>query len=505
MPSSSTQNRALVTVSIMLATIMQTLDTTIANVALPHMQGSLSAAQDQIAWVLTSYIAAAAIVTPLTGWITQRFGRRMVLLVSIAGFTVASMFCGVATSLGEMVVFRVAQGIMGAALVPLSQAVLLDINPPEKHGSAMAMWGSGIMVAPILGPALGGWLTDSYDWRWVFYINVPIGILAFLGVLAFVADTRRDRSAPFDMFGFAFLGLAVGALQICLDRGEQKDWFGSPEIVLEALLAIIGLWVFTVHTLTARRPFLNPALLRDRNFVAGTVLMFLSGAVMYGVLALLPPMLSLLDYPVVTTGLMLAPRGITTMIFMMIVGRLIGRIDIRLILLCGLVLTGISLWEMTGYSPTMDWRPVVIAGFVQGAGLGFIFVPLSTAAFSTLPAALRTEGSSVFSLLRNMGGSIGISVAETLFDRGVQVSHADLSQDVSPYNPALHGPAMQNFWSLNSSSGLSALDQLVNFQAAMIAYVDLFKLMMIVCFLAIPLVLLVRPVKHPAAAALPME
>jgi DHA2 family multidrug resistance protein len=339
----------------------------------------------------------------------------------------------------------------------------------------------------------------------VFYINVPIGILAFLGVLAFVADTRRDRSAPFDMFGFAFLGLAVGALQICLDRGEQKDWFGSPEIVLEALLAIIGLWVFTVHTLTARRPFLNPALLRDRNFVAGTVLMFLSGAVMYGVLALLPPMLSLLDYPVVTTGLMLAPRGITTMIFMMIVGRLIGRIDIRLILLCGLVLTGISLWEMTGYSPTMDWRPVVIAGFVQGAGLGFIFVPLSTAAFSTLPAALRTEGSSVFSLLRNMGGSIGISVAETLFDRGVQVSHADLSQDVSPFNPALHGPAMQNFWSLNSSSGLSALDQLVNFQAAMIAYVDLFKLMMIVCFLAIPLVLLVRPVKHPATAALPME
>ena len=503
--SGQVANRGFITVAIMLATIMQTLDTTIANVALPHMQGSLSAAQDQISWVLTSYIVAAAIVTPLTGWLTERFGRKSVMLASVAGFTLASMLCGVATSLGEMVVFRVLQGIFGAALVPLSQAVLLDINPPEEHGRAMAIWGSGIMVAPILGPTLGGWLTENYDWRWVFYINVPIGILAFAGIALFVRETRRDRRAPFDLFGFAFLSLAIGALQILLDRGELKNWFGSTEIVMEAALAALGLWIFVVHTVTSERPFFNPGLLRDRNFVAGTILMFLSGGVMYGTLALLPPMLAMMNYPVVTIGLLLAPRGITTMIFMMVVGRLIGRVDIRLILLFGFGVTALSLWQMTFYSPEMDWWPIVTAGLVQGAGLGFVFVPLSTIAFSTLPQALRTEGSGVFSLLRNIGGSIGISVVESLLDRNVQINHSTLAQNVGPYNQALQQPGMAPFWSLHNTGGLAALDQLVTFQASFIAYIDVFKLMMIVSILAVPLLLLLRPSPQRGPASVPAE
>ena len=499
-------SRGFVTASIMLATIMQTLDTTIANVALPHMQGSLSAAQDQISWVLTSYIVAAAIVTPMTGWLSERFGRKRVLLVSVAGFTLASMLCGIADSLGEIVVFRVLQGVFGAALVPLSQAILLDINPPERHGRAMAIWGSGIMVAPILGPTLGGWLTDNYNWRWVFYINVPIGILAVIGIALFVRETTRDRGGRFDLVGFAFLSLAVGSLQIMLDRGELKDWFGSHEIVVEAALAAVGFWVFFVLTVTSERPFFNPGLMRDRNFVAGTILMFLSGAVMYGTLALLPPLLSMMNYPVVTTGLLLAPRGITTMMFMMVVGRLIGKVDIRLILLVGLGLTGLSLWQMTFYSPEMGWWPFVSAGLTQGAGMGFIFVPLSTVAFSTLPQELRTEGSGVYSLLRNMGGSIGISVVESLLDRNTQINHASIAQDVGPYSQALRHPALEHFWSLHSTGGLAALDQLVTFQASFIAYIDVFKLMMIVCILAVPLLLMLRPaVRSGAGRSMPAE
>ncbi|HTZ80896.1 MAG TPA: DHA2 family efflux MFS transporter permease subunit [Stellaceae bacterium] len=501
MDYSAVRHRGLITVSIMLATIMQALDTTIANVALPHMQGSLSAAQDQIAWVLTSYIVAAAIITPLTGWLAARFGRKRVFLISVAGFTVASMACGAATSLAQIVLFRLLQGVAGAALVPLSQAVLLDINPREKHGQAMAIWGAGIMVGPILGPTLGGWLTDNYNWRWVFYINLPVGILAFLGILAFVSETPANRKQPFDLFGFTFLSLAVGSLQMMLDRGEQKDWFGSQEIVIEAALGLIGLWVFAVHCATSKRPFLNPALLRDRNFVTSVIFMFIAGAVMYSTLALLPPMLTMLNYPVVTTGILMSPRGVTTMICMMIVGRLIGRVDIRLILSFGFLVTGLSMWQMTRYSPEMDMWPVIIAGLTQGAGLGFVFVPLSTVAFATLPTELRTEGSGIFSLLRNIGGSIGISVVEAMLDRNIQINHSELVQGINPYNPVLQAPALHSYWSLDSLHGLAMLDQLVNGQAAMIAYVDNFKLMMIVCFAALPLLLLMRPARRKQTEA----
>ncbi|HXY99441.1 MAG TPA: DHA2 family efflux MFS transporter permease subunit [Stellaceae bacterium] len=500
-------NRALITVSIMLATVMQALDTTIANVALPYMQGSLSAAQDQITWVLTSYIVAAAVMTPVTGWITGRFGLKRVFLVSIGGFTLASMLCGGAGSLGAMVLFRLLQGVFGAALVPLSQSVLLDINPREKQGQAMAIWGAGIMVGPILGPTLGGWLTFNYDWRWVFYINLPVGILAFLGILAFVRDSRRDRGQRLDFIGFALLSLGVGALQIMLDRGEQNDWFGSLEIMIEGALAVCGFWMFALWTGIADRPFLDPALLRDRNFLGSCILVFAVGIILYATLALLPPMLQdLMDYPVTTAGLVMMPRGIGTMAALLVVGRLINRIDIRLLLLFGLAVTTFSLHLMTGYSLAMDRSPIIVAGVIQGVGLGFLFVPLSTVAFATLDSRLRAEAAGLFSLVRNIGGSIGISLVETLQDRMTQTVHAALAAQVTPFSSGLALPAVQRLWNLHSAAGLAALNQEVTRQAAMVAYVDDFKFMMMITLAAIPLLALLRRARQaPAAAQAAME
>jgi len=501
-------NRGLITVSIMLATIMQALDTTIANVALPHMQGSLATAQDQITWVLTSYIVAAAIATPLTGWLTGRFGRKRMFLLAVAGFTAASALCGVAETLGQIVLYRLLQGLFGAALVPLSQAVLLDINPREKHGQAMAIWGAGIMVGPILGPTLGGWLTEDYNWRWVFYINLPIGALAFLGISIFVTETVKDRARPFDVFGFAMLSLGVGALQLLLDRGELKDWLGSTEIRIELALAAIGFWVFLVHMMTAAHPFVSPALFKDRNFVAGLIFIFIVSIILYATLALLPPLMQgLMNYPVVTTGALLAPRGIGTMVAMLVVGPLIGKIDIRLILAVGLGLTAFSLWQMSQYSLQMDSEPIIVAGAVQGVGLGFTFVPLSTVAFATLAPLIRTEAAAVFSLVRNMGGSIGISVVETMLDRSTLVNHADLAVNASPFNWALAAPDVQRYWDLHTTAGMAALNAEINRQAAMIAYLNDFRLMMVITIVAIPLLVLLHVPKSAArgSAAAAME
>src|SRR5579862_5785195 len=330
-------NRGAITASIMLATFMQGVDTTITNVALPHMQGSLSASQDQIAWVVTSYIVAAAIMTPLTGWLAGRFGIKYVFLISVAGFTLSSALCGAATSLIQLVIYRLLQGVCGAALVPLSQAVLFQINPPERHAKAMAVWGMGVILGPIIGPALGGWLTDDYSWRWVFYINLPFGLLAAGGIMIFIHDTRPAQREGFDWFGFATLSLAIGALQMLLDRGELKDWFGSNEIWVECIVAVLCLYLFIVHTTTAgERSFLNRALLRDPNCVAGTVLMFLIGMPLYGSMTLLPTLMQqLMNYPVMTAGLVTAPRGIGTMLAMFLVARLVGRVDIRLIIFGG--------------------------------------------------------------------------------------------------------------------------------------------------------------------------
>jgi DHA2 family multidrug resistance protein len=490
--------RTLLVVSIMLATLMQVIDTTIANVALPNMQGSLAATQDQIAWVLTSYIVAAAIATPATGWLAARLGRRRLLLGAIAGFTLASVLCGSATSIGQMVVFRVLQGVFGAALIPISQAALLDAFPREKHGAAMALWGMGVMVGPILGPPLGGWLTDAFSWRWVFLINVPVGALAFLGVMASVARDR-DHEARFDWRGFAFLALGIGALQLVLDRGEQQDWFSSLEIQVEAAIAFLGLYLYGVHWRGARRPFLDLGLLADRNFLAGCSFIFVIGIVLFATMALLPPYLqTLMNYPVVTTGLLLAPRGVGTLVAMLIAGRLLARgVAARPQILAGLVLTVISLWQMAHFGPDVPAGPVISAGVLQGLGLGFVFVPVTTAAYATLPAARRTEAAGLFSLLRNVGSSVGISLVFALLARGTQVNHAELAARVTPFNTE----AAIAFAGADPAQGGAALGLLnaeITRQAAAIAYANDFWLMMLLSAAALPLLLLFRAKPAPA-------
>ncbi|MGC2413586.1 MAG: DHA2 family efflux MFS transporter permease subunit [Stellaceae bacterium] len=497
-------NRIAITISIMLATFMQGVDTTITNVALPHMQGSLSASQDQIAWVVTSYIVAAAIMTPLTGWLAGRFGIKYVFLISVAGFTIASALCGVATSLTQLVIYRLLQGVCGAALVPLSQAVLFQINPPERHAQAMAVWGMGVILGPIIGPALGGYLTDYYNWRWVFFINVPFGILASAGILIFIHETRRGHRELFDFFGFAALSIAIGALQMLLDRGELKDWFGSTEIWIETAIAAVGLYLFIVHTATATdRSFLNRELLKDRNCIAGTLLMFLIGIPLYGTMTLLPLMLqNLMNYPVVTTGLVTAPRGIGTMIAMFLVARLVGRVDTRVIILTGLLTTVASMWQMTGFSLQMGMGPIITSGVLQGFGLGFVFTPLSIVTFSTLPRNIMTQGTAIFSLMRNIGGSIGISVVVALLSENTQIVHSRLIEHLRPDNPLAQAPYLAPQFSLTNPSGVAALNLEVTRQAAMVAYIDDFKLMMVIVMLAAPLLLLLRKPRPARASGL---
>ena len=489
-----------VTVCVMLATVMQAIDTTIANVALPYMQGSLSASLDQINWVLTSYIVAAAIMTPPTGWLAARFGRKRLFLSAVAGFTAASILCGIAQSLPEMVLFRLLQGVCGASLVPLSQAVLLDTWPKEKHGSAMAIWGVGVMVGPILGPTLGGWLTEAYSWRWVFYVNLPFGILTFLGLSTFLAESRR-KAAPFDWFGFLALSVAIGALQLMLDRGQDQDWFASAEIVGEATVAGLAFYLFLAHTLTAERPFVNPRLFADRNFSAGLGFIFVVGIILLATLALLTPFLqNLMGYPVLTAGMVLAPRGMGTMLMMFVVGRLIGRIDARLLIGTGFLLTALSLYEMSLFTPDIAQWDIVRTGFTQGLGFGLIFVPLSTVTFATLPPEWRTEATGLFSLMRNVGSSIGISVVISLLAANTQVSHADLAAHVTPFNPLLLAPGVAEFWNPWTAQGQAALNAVVTRQAQVIAYADDYRLMMWLTLAALPMLLLLRGPRRDAAA-----
>ncbi len=487
----------LLTLCVMLATIMQALDTTIANVALPYMQGSLSATTDQINWVLTSYIVAAAIATPVTGFLEQRLGRKRLFQIAVAGFTGASVLCGIATSLPEMVLFRLLQGLFGASLVPLSQAVLLDSYPKEKHGSAMAMWGIGVMVGPILGPTLGGWLTEVYDWRWVFYINVPIGILTFLGLSAYLSETET-RKGSFDWFGFAMLSIAIGSFQMMLDRGEQVDWFSSTEIVIETVLAALAFYLFLVQMFTVKQPFIDPAIFRDRNLSVGLCFIFVVGIILLASLALITPYLqNLMGYPVITAGMVLAPRGIGTMLAMMLVGRIINKVDPRILLVVGLLITAEVLWEMTRFTPNVSEWALIRTGMMQGMGLGFMFVPLSTITFATLPAHLRTQGTALYSLMRNIGSSIGISLVIFLLTRNTQLVHAELAGYVTPFNDALSQVGPSHFWNLATTVGKAALNAEVTRQASVVAYANDFKLMMLVALLALPLVLLLKKAKGP--------
>jgi DHA2 family multidrug resistance protein len=487
-------NRAAVTVSIMLATVMQSLDTTIANVALPHMQGSVSASQDQITWVLTSYIVASAIATPLTGWLSDRIGRKLLFLIAIAGFTVASMLCGMAENLAEIVLFRLFQGLFGAFLIPLSQAVLLDIYPPKMHGQAMAIWGAGAILGPILGPFLGGLLTEQLTWRWVFYINLPVGILAFLGVWTFITHDVKRAAKRFDFLGFGTLALFIAAFQLMLDRGPTLDWFGSGEIVGWLVLAVAALWIFLVHTTTTDHPFFDRGLLRDRNFVVCTIFGFFVGVLLFSTMAILPPMMQgVLGYPVLTSGIVSMPRGVGAFVSMFFVGRLVGRVDIRFLLATGLGLNCIALWQMTQFDLSMTQTPLVTSGLLQGFGTGLIFVPMSALAFATLDPRLRGEGSGVNTLIRSLGMAAGISIVQALQVQNTVTMRASMTEYVRPDNPVFAATA--GILNPSSMAGLAALNGELGRQAAMVAYVDGFRLLLWMTLAIFPLLLLMRKPK----------
>jgi DHA2 family multidrug resistance protein len=491
------QRRATVAI-LMVAATMQATDTTIANVALPRMQGTFSAAQDQMTWVLTSYIVAAAITIPLSGWLADRFGRKRVFLFSILGFTIASALCGMAESLEQIVLFRLLQGVCGAALMPLCQAMLLDIYPKEQYGRAMAMFSIGVFVGPLTGPILGGYLTDHYSWRWVFYINLPLGILATLGVMRIFRHTPPRRTDPFDFFGFATLSIAIGAFQLLLDRGSVKDWFGSTEICLEAAISAFALYLFVVHALTSDHPFVRLALFRDRNFVTGGIFMIVIGSVVFGCLALVVEMLQgLMGYSVIDAGFATIGRSIASLALMIVMARMIRLVDSRVIIAVGFLITAYSMWSMSHFALTMGVGAVFLTSLWSGLGTSMCYVPITTIAFSTIPSEWRNESSSIFGLWRNLGSSAGISLAQTLLVRNTQIQHAVLAEHLTPYR--LEGLRHSLVYGAYQHASLTQLNSEITLQAGMVAYVDDFHLMFVLTLLLLPMLLILRNPGNVAA------
>jgi DHA2 family multidrug resistance protein len=488
--------RNMVTICAMTATIMQALDTTIANVALPDMQGTLSASQDQINWVLTSYIVAAAIMTAPVGWIANRFGRKRTFIICSAGFTVASVMCGLAQDINQMVVFRLLQGVFGAALVPLSQAVMLDSYALHERAKAMSIWGMGVMMGPIMGPSLGAWLTETYSWHWVFFVNLPFGIGTVLGLMVFMDETKQNTELRFDWFGFAALAIGIGALQVALDRGEQLGWLESNEIIAEFVIAAVGFYYFFAHSFTTDRPFIQFALFRDRNFLTGCIFMTVMGLVLYSTMALASPYLqNVIGYPIITAGVLLASRGCGTFVAMMLVGRLMRTIEARTLIITGLSLTALSLYWMTAWTDQTGVAEIVTISIIQGFGFGLVFVPLSTVAFMTLPNHLRTDGTSMLTLMRNVASSVGISIVIAQLTEGGRRVYAILSEHITPFNHAMQMPDVSGMINLGTDKGRAMADVMVQLQAQIIAFSQDYQLVMFFILGSIPLAIMIGSTK----------
>ncbi len=497
--------RWLITGSAMLAATMVAVDTTIANVALPHIQSTMSASQEQIIWVLTSYLIASAIATPLSGWLASRFGRKRVMVISVAGFTLASLLCAMANDLPTLVLARTIQGAAGAGLVPLSQATLLDINPPENQAKAMAIYGLGSMLGPLVGPTLGGWLTDTYSWRWVFFINLPFGILAGLGMATFLSETRDVRPPRFDMFGFAALSIALASFQLMLDRGQQLDWFDATEVRIWAALLLVCVYLTAVQMFTRKDSFINPQMFADRNFAVGCLISCTIGVVSFATIPILTVMMqSLLGYTALSTGMIGAPRAIGTLLSMILVTRLIGRIDTKILLVTGLALTGICQYMYAGIDLSVDAHTLLIDGLVQGIGSGLIFVPLSTIVFSTLSGNLRNQGAAMYALTRNIGASLGISLLQRQLTQQQAVAQSHLTEAVRPDSPVLQWQ-MPDF-NLGSNTAIAQMAGLVERQATMLAYISVYQLLAAISFIMLPAIFLMRsPRRASPPAVMAME
>ena len=488
--------RNMVTICAMTATIMQALDTTIANVALPYMQGTLSASQDQINWVLTSYIVAAAIMTAPVGWVANRFGRKRIFIICSAGFTIASVLCGIAQDITQMVAFRLAQGVFGAALVPLSQAVMLDSYTLQERAKAMSIWGMGVMMGPIMGPSLGAWLTETYSWHWVFLVNLPFGIFTVLGLIIFMDETRKDHELRFDWFGFAALAVAIGSLQLALDRGEQLGWLESNEIIAEFIISAVGFYYFFAHYLTTQTPFIQFAMFRDRNFITGCIFMAVMGLVLYSTMALASPFLqNVIGYPIISAGLLLATRGFGTFLSMMMVGRLMRYIEARTLIVTGLSLTAWTLYHMSGWTDQTGTNEIAIISIVQGFGFGLVFVPLSTVAFLSLAPHLRTDGTSMLTLMRNVASSIGISIVISQLTEGSRRSYAILNEHVTPFNHAIQMPDVRRLIDLSTDAGRAMADAMLKTQAQIISFSHDYQMVTLFILCSIPLAIMIGSTK----------
>lgn len=493
-PALPVRNTLLVMIGVMIASLLQILDTTIANVAIPHMQAALGATPDEISWVLTSYIVASAVAMPITGWLADRIGSKRLLILSTAGFVLASMLCGMAQDITQMVLFRALQGAAGAFIASLSQVAMLDINRPSRQPQMIAIWGMGVMIGPILGPIIGGWLTDNWNWRWVFFVNLPLGIVA-LAIMIAELPSRQLVKRRFDLFGFSMIAIGISALQLLLDRGNHIDWFESTEAWIYAIAIVSVAWIGTIHFRTMmNQPLFSRAVFANWNLLVAMFFTIAMGMVMFASMALMPSMLQrLFGYSVMGTGWVMMPRGLGTLVSMLMSGFLSRRrIDPRVVVVCGLVLTSLSFWQMAGWSLDVDKSHFVLSGFVQGMGLGLLFVPLNTSAFAMLPEALRTEASSLLNLSRSLGASIGIAITTALLSRSLQSSHSELASHVTSSMSALIDfSAIDRFQQLGTTA-LTLIDAEVNRQAAMIAYVDNFQLMMWLSLAGLPLALLMR-------------
>ncbi len=487
-------HRALITASAMMAMLMQTLDSTIANVALPFMQGSMAASRDEVTWVLTSYVIAAAIMTAPVGWMAVRFGRKRLFIGCIVGFTVASMLCGAAQTLEQLIAFRLLQGMCGAALAPLSQVTMLDIYPFSRRAQAMAIFSMGITMGPIMGPTLGGYLTDLYSWRWVFYVNLPFGILAVIGLALFMPDVPAKPELRFSWYGFAMLALGAAALQMMLDRGQELDWFASREIWIEAATAGLAFYLFLVHMFVAEKPFLSVALFKDRNFASGMVMVFCISSVMMSTAALLAPYLqNLAGYPVYTAGIAMSPRGFGMIGSMFLASRLGMRVDQRKIMAVGLLVLGGAMYEMSTWTPSVTQNEMMLSLIVQGFAIGLVFNPMSVMAYTSLSPVLRGEGTAMQSLARNIGAAIGISITSASLTRGIQTTHADIAAGITPFGRVLQaGDYASRVLDPFTRHGAALLNEMIDHQAQIIAFSNDFRMMTLTVVPPMILLLLMR-------------
>ncbi|MGI9388023.1 MAG: DHA2 family efflux MFS transporter permease subunit [Methyloligellaceae bacterium] len=483
----------LITIALILAPLLQVFDTAIISIALRQMQGSLSATQDQIAWVLTSYLIAVGVMTPLWGALSGNFSRKSLLLVSIGGFMVFSVLAGLSDSLTEILIHRSLQGAFGAALIPIAQSSLLSIYPREDYSIAMSWWGVGIMLGPVVGPTLGGYITEYYSWRWAFYLNLPIGVLAFTMVALLVPRPGNRVKKKFNYFGFVMLAITVAAVHFILDRGERFDWLSSPTIVVLCFIAASTLWVFVVNSLTSSVPFVDPNLFRDRNYVSGIILRVLFGAMLFGSLVLVPPFLQNIGgYPLVESGIIMAPRGAGAMFAALFLGRLLKIIDPRKVIAFGMIVAAATMWIFSTFTGDIDATTVIIVHFVQGFAFSSFIIPLNSVAFSTISPEQRDVGTAFYSLLNNIGRSLGIAFLASYLARNTQATRAILSEHISPFNDGFRHLGVPDVFNFSDPAGLMALNRLVNRQAELVSYIIDFQLLTALIIVCLPVIFLMQ-------------